>query len=111
TAEYMNAEFRGWSLGTIRLEILKRMEEMKALCDRLISNVMTLLVWGALAEEEPCPLFVGGAATILGQPDFDDARKLKDLFETLDEKEKLVKILNACLQSHGRGVKILIGRE
>lgn len=111
TAEYMNAEFRGWSLGTIRLEILKRMEEMKAICDRLISNVMTLLVWGALAEEEPCPLFVDGAATILGQPDFDDARKLKDLFETLEEKAKLVKILNACLQTRGRGVKILIGRE
>jgi len=111
TAEYMNAEFRGWSLGTIRLEILKRMEEMRALCDRLISNVARLLVWGALAEEEPCPLFVDGTASILDLPGFEDARKLKDLLETLEEKAKLVKILNACLQSPGRGVKILIGRE
>ena len=111
TADYMNAEFRGWSLGTIRLEIFKRMEEMKELCDRLISNVARLLMWGALAEEEPCPLFVDGTAKILDRPEFEDVRKIKELFETLEEKAKLVKILNACLQSHGRGLKVLIGRE
>ena len=111
TAEYMNTEFRGWSLGTIRLEIAKRIEAMKTLCDRLISNVARLVVWGALADEEPCPLFVEGAAAILDHPDFEDARKLKVLLETLEEKAKLVKILSACLQPPGRGVKIMIGRE
>jgi heat-inducible transcriptional repressor len=111
TADYMNQEFRGWSLGTIRVEIFKRMEEMKEICDRMISNVVKLLMWGAQAGEESCPLFVDGTANILNLPDFEDVRKIKDLFETLEEKAKLVKILNACLQSHGRGVKILIGRE
>jgi heat-inducible transcriptional repressor len=111
TADYMNKEFRGWSLGTIRVEIFKRMEEMKDLCDRMISNVARLLMWGALAGEESCPLFVEGTATILNLPEFEDLRKIRELFETLEEKAKLVKILNACLQSHGRGVKILIGRE
>jgi len=111
TADYMNAEFRGWSLGTIRLEIFKRMEEMKELCDRMISNVARLLMWGALAEADACPLFIDGTAKILARPEFEDVRKIKNLFETLEEKTKLVKILNACLQSHGRGLKILIGRE
>ena len=111
TADYMNQEFRGWSLGTVRVEIFKRMEEMKELCDRLISNVAKLLMWGALAGEESCPLFVDGTANILNLIEFEDAKKIKELFETLEEKAKLVKILNACLQSHGRGIKILIGRE
>jgi heat-inducible transcriptional repressor len=111
TADYMNAEFRGWSLATIRLEILKRIEAMKALCDRLLSNVAKLLVWGALANEESCPLFVDGAAAILDHPEFEDAQKLRDLLQTLAEKTKLVKILNGCLDSPGRGVKIMIGRE
>jgi len=111
TADYMNGEFRGWSLGTIRLEILKRIEAMKAICDRLISNVARLVVWGALANDETCPVFVEGAAAILDQPEFEDARKLRDLLHTLEEKSKLVKILNGCLHSPGRGVKILIGRE
>lgn len=111
TADYMNQEFRGWSLGTIRVEIFKRMEEMKELCDRMISNVAKLLMWGALAGEESCPLFVDGTANIFNLPEFEDVNKIKELFETLEEKAKLVKILNACLQSHGRGIKILIGRE
>jgi len=111
TADYMNSEFRGWSLHTIRLEIFKRMEEMKEMCDRMISNVARLLMWGALAEEGSCPLYVDGTAKILDRPEFEDIGKIKNLFETLEEKAKLVKILNACLQTHGRGIKILIGRE
>ncbi len=111
TADYMNAEFRGWSLGTIRLEIATRVEEMKEISDRMISNVARLLMWGALAEEENCPLFIDGTAKMLGRHDFEDMQKIKDLFETLEEKAKLVKILTTCLQSHGRGTKILIGHE
>ena len=65
TADSLNAEFRGWSLGTIRLEIFKRLEEMKHMVDRLLSNVAKLLMWGALAEEAASPLFVEGTARLL----------------------------------------------
>lgn len=111
TAEYLNAEFRGWSLGTIRLEISKRMEEMKELCDRLLSNVARLLMWGALAEEGPAHLYVDGTARILDRPEFEDVSKVKELLATFEEKAKLVAILNACIQSSDPGVRILIGRE
>lgn len=111
TANYLNTEFRGWSLRTIRVEMFKRMEGMKELCDRLISNVARLLMWGAMADEEPGPLFVDGTASFLDLPEFEDARKIKDLLATFEEKATLVKILNACLQSSHLGVRILIGRE
>ena len=111
TADYLNAEFRGWSLGTIRLEIFKRLEEMKQLCDRLLSNVAKLLMWGALADEAPGALFVEGAAKFLDLDDVEDVRKIKRLLVTFEEKAKLVKILNACLQTSVPGVRIFIGRE
>jgi heat-inducible transcriptional repressor len=111
TADFLNAEFRGWSLRTIRLEIFKRMEEEKILYDRLLKNVATLFMWGALASEEPGPLFVDGTAKILDRREFEDVRKIKELLETLEEKAKLVKILSACLQSSNVGVRILIGAE
>ncbi len=110
-ANYLNQEFRGWSLRTIRLEIVKRVEEMKAASDRLLSNVAKLLMWGALAQEEPAPLFVGGAAKILDQPEFVEAGKVKDLLAAIEEKAKVVKILSACLDAPHRGVQALIGRE
>jgi heat-inducible transcriptional repressor len=111
TADYLNAEFRGWSLGTIRLEIFKRMEEMKQLFDQLLSNVAKLLMWGALAEESPGLLFVEGTAKFLDVADFEDVEKVKRLLATFEEKAKLVKILSACLDSRRPGVRILIGKE
>ncbi len=110
-AEFLNTEFRGWSLRTIRLEIFSRLAEMKALCDRMLSNVASLFTSGALADEELGPVFVEGAATILDRPEFEDFRKIKDLLATFEEKAKLVKILSACLGSTSSGVRTLIGRE
>ncbi|MGH9440000.1 MAG: heat-inducible transcriptional repressor HrcA [Terriglobia bacterium] len=110
-ADYLNGEFHGWSLRTIRLEIVKRVEEMKVASDRLLSCVAKLMMWGALAQEEPAPLFVGGAANILGQPDFVDAEMVRDLLAAIEEKVKVVKILSSCLDAPHRGVQVLIGRE
>ena len=111
TAEFLNAEFRGWSLGAIRLEVFKRMEEEKILADRLLSNVATLFMWDSSAAESFGSLFVDGTAKILDHEEFDDIRKIKALLETFEEKAKLVRILNACLKTREAGVSILIGRE
>jgi heat-inducible transcriptional repressor len=110
-ADFLNHEFRGWSLRTVRLEMVKRIEEMKQASDRLLRNVAKLFMWGALAEEAPGPLFVDGAARILDQPEFVDAGKVKDLIAAIEDKAKLVKILSACLEAPHRGVRALIGGE
>lgn len=110
-ANYLNAEFRGWSLVAIRMEIFKRLEEMRTVCDHLVSSIAALFSSGALAGAETGSLFVDGTAKILGQPEFEDGRELKELLATFEEKAKLVRILHACLQSPSPGVRILIGRE
>jgi heat-inducible transcriptional repressor len=110
-ANFLNAEFRGWSLGTIRLEVFHRMEADKLLCDRMLKNVATLFMWGALSEGEPGGLIVDGTAKILEHPEFADVQKIKQLVKTLEEKAKLARILEACLQTPEAGVRFLIGRE
>ena len=110
-ANFLNTEFRGWSLGAVRLEILNHLEAEKILCGRLLRSVATLFMWGALFEEETGPLFVDGTAKILDSPEFEDVQKIKQLVKTLEEKAKLVRILGACLQTPEAGVRILIGRE
>jgi heat-inducible transcriptional repressor len=110
-AQYLNGEFCGWSLRTIRMEIFQRLEEMKALCDRLLSNAARLFIWGALAEPEPGPVFLDGTAAFLDRPEFEDARRIKELLATFEEKARLVKILNACMASSSPGVRVFIGRE
>lgn len=110
-AEFLNGEFHGWSLRAIRLDIFKRLERMKAFCDRMVSTVATLFRWGALGGREPGPLYVEGTDSILGQPDFGAPDVIKGLLKAFEEKVKLVKILSACLETPGPGVWTLIGRE
>ncbi len=110
-ANFLNAEFHGWSLGTIRLEVFHRMEADKILCDRLLRNVATLFMWGALSEEDPDGLIVDGTAKILDDPEFADVQKVRQLVKTLEEKAKLARIVEACLQTPEAGVRTLIGRE
>jgi heat-inducible transcriptional repressor len=111
TADYLNAEFQGWSLRTIRVEIFKRIEDMKVAFARLLTNVATLFMWGALGDEDPGPLFVDGAATMLDQPEFMDGQGLRDLFAAFEKKVKLARILGACLESPAPGVRVFIGGE
>ena len=110
-AEFLNGEFRGWSLRAVRLEIFNRLERMKVFCDRLVSTVATLFQWGALGSEEPGTLYVEGTDTLLGQPDFGTPEVIKGLLKAFEEKVKVVRILNACLETSTSGVWTLIGGE
>jgi len=111
-ADYLNTEFRGWSLRTIRLQIFKRLEEMKATCETLLTRVAHLFLEGAIGQPQAGPLFLEGTAKILGQPEFVDARRVRELLDTFEQKARLIQILTACLESSSRsGATILIGRE
>ena len=113
-ARYLNTEFRGKSLRSIRREILQRMKEEKALYDKLLQNAILLCERsleddGAGAGE----VYVDGAFNFLTQPEFANREKLRELLQTLEEKSRLVKILNECLAGDRmpREVKVIIGDE
>ena len=110
-AEFLNGEFRGWSLSAIRVEIFKRLEQMKTLCDRMVSTVAVLFQSGVLGREEMGRLFVDGTGALVDQPDFADAKAIKGLLHAFEEKVKVVKILSACLQTPSTRVVTVIGRE
>jgi heat-inducible transcriptional repressor len=114
TARYLNAEFRGKSLRMIRAEILQRMREEEALYDRLLQNAMLLCERSLEGEEETSgDVYVDGASNIITKPDFADTERLRALFRTLEEKSRLVKILNQCIAREAAlgAVHIVIGRE
>jgi heat-inducible transcriptional repressor len=111
-ADYLNTEFRGWSLRTIRLQIFKRLEEMKATCETLLARIAHLFLEGAIGQPQVGALFLEGMARILGQPEFVDAHRVRELLDTFEQKARLIQILTACLESSSRsGATILIGRE
>lgn len=114
TANYLNTEFSGKSLLTIRAEIVELMKEEKALYDRLLQNAV-LLCERSLEGEDAIggDVYVDGTSNILTKPDFDDVERMRDLFRMFEEKSRLIKILNECVHDHpySGDVHVVIGRE
>src|ERR1043166_5014568 len=79
TARYLNTEFSGKSLSSIRAEIVELMKEEKALYDRLLQNAV-LLCERSLEGEEASgrEVYVDGASNILTKPDFADVERMRD---------------------------------
>lgn len=115
TARYLNTEFGGKSLQTIRARILELMREEKALYDRLLRNAILLCDLSIQGEElENASVYVDGASNILTKPDFVDIDRMRELFRTFEEKSRLIKILNECISRDSvfpNAVHIVIGRE
>lgn len=114
TARYLNAEFGGKSLQTIRDEIVALMREEKALYDKLLLNAMLLCERSLQGEDEAtAEVYLDGASNILSKPEFASAEGIRELFKTFEAKSRLVKILNECVDSNAAGghVRVIIGRE
>jgi heat-inducible transcriptional repressor len=115
TARYLNVEFGGKSLAEIRAAILKLMHEEKALFDKLLQTAMILCSQSIEDEEDNRgAVYVDGTSNILTKRDFADLDRLRELLRTIEEKSRLMQILNECIvrDSQARGnVQVVIGRE
>jgi heat-inducible transcriptional repressor len=109
-SRYITVEFSGMTLDSIRRRLIRMTEEERARNDSLLQKTISL---GIEAVNDVSPLehelYVEGAASILTKPEFSDAISLRKTFLALQEKEKLVEILNSCLSEEG--LQILIGSE
>jgi heat-inducible transcriptional repressor len=107
---YITTEFFGLTLDVIRRRLIRMTEHERALHDQMLQKTIAL---GIEAVNDVAPveheLFVEGAASILTKPEFSDATALRKTFLALQEKEKLVEILNTFLSEDG--LQILIGSE
>ena len=107
---YITAEFSGLTLAEIRRRLIRLTEQERALHDEMLQKTITL---GIEAVNDVVPvqheLIVEGAASILSKPEFADAGALRKTFLALQEKEKLIHILESFLDEDG--LQILIGSE
>lgn len=112
-ARYINENFRGWTMGDMRAELARRLEQERSEYDRLMKSIEQLYQQGALASSEDTQaVFVEGAANLVthhsGQ---EDRTRLQDMLRTLEEKEKVVKLLGAYLDTRQEAVRVVIGLD
>jgi heat-inducible transcriptional repressor len=113
-ARYINENFRGWTMGDMRAELARRLEQERSEYDRLMKSIEQLYQQGALASNEDTQaVFVEGAANLVmnNVTGEEDRQRLQEMLRTLEEKEKVVKLLSAYLDTRQEAVRVVIGLD
>ncbi len=110
---YLNRYFAGWGLEKIRQELLRRVQEKRALYDAQLKRVLVLVHCGLAAERAQQEVYLEGAPRLLellqGHP------HLAEMLEALTRKEKLLELVQALLAEGDAGartgVRVQVGLE
>jgi heat-inducible transcriptional repressor len=110
-ANYLNTEFAGLPLLDVREAVLERLRQERTLYDQLLTRALRLA--RSTLEEIPKQqtFYVEGAASLLDGPTQEgiSLATLRALVEMMEEKERLVHLLNEYIE--GPGLTIVIGAE
>lgn len=109
-ARYINENFRGWTMESLRGELARRIEKERSEYDRLMNSIELLCKEGALAAEQGTEVvFVEGASNLVTGN--QDRQRLQEMLKTLEEKEKVVQLLSAYLDVKQEAVRVVIGLD
>jgi heat-inducible transcriptional repressor len=109
-ARFINENFRGWTMEAMRVELARRLEQERSEYDRLMTSLEQLYRQGALAADENAQVvFVEGASNLVTGE--QDQKRLQQLLQTLEEKQKIVELLGAYLDAKQEAVRVVIGLD
>jgi heat-inducible transcriptional repressor len=108
-ANYLNSEFAGLPLHRAREAVLERIREERLLYDALLARAMRLATSTFSELPEDRPIYVEGAAALLDQARGLTLNMLQALLQMIEEKQRLVGLLNEYID--GPGLTVVIGAE
>lgn len=108
-ANYLNSELAGLPLHRAREAVLERINHERLLYDVLMARAIRLAssTFTNLSEEQE--LYVDGAASLLAEAQGLNLSMLQRLLTMIDEKQRLVHLLNEYMD--GPGLTVVIGAE
>jgi heat-inducible transcriptional repressor len=109
-ANYVNSEFAGRPIAEVRAAVLLRLEEERILYDQLLA-VALRLARTTLEGLPSATVFIDGASTLADGGDEPPVSMatLRKLLRMVEEKQRLVKLLDAYMD--GPGLAVVIGTE
>src|SRR3954449_2822300 len=108
-ANYLNAEFSGLPLYRAREAVLERMTEERLLYDALRARAMRLATSTFSDLPDDRILYVEGTAALLDDASGLTVQTLQALLAMIEEKQKLLQLLNEYID--GPGLSVVIGAE
>lgn len=108
-SQYINASFSGRTLSQVRDCVLEELGKSTSKFERALSRLTNLLKDSIRRDDLEDPIIVQGASRLIGKFEKADLPRLKMLFQNIEEKASLAKLLSEFIALDR--VKVLIGSE
>jgi heat-inducible transcriptional repressor len=106
-SNYLNEHFQGKTLLHVRASVLAQMHKARKQFESLYEKALRLA--RESFEDTTRQVYVEGTHYLFQGTDFSDLNKMRELFKMLEEKSKLLKLLDKTIES--KNLSIILGQE
>jgi heat-inducible transcriptional repressor len=99
TADFLNRQYSGWTLEAIRDDLLQKLATERERYESIVQSALSLCDPAVLGDESTLHVHVEGTPQIIGMAEFADQAQLRDLLAAIEQKHRLVTMLNACIET------------
>ncbi|MGB7728727.1 MAG: heat-inducible transcriptional repressor HrcA [Candidatus Acidiferrum sp.] len=99
TADFLNRHYSGWTLEAIRTDLLQKLANERERYESIARSALTLCDPTILGESPQSQIYVEGTAQIVTAPEFADQPQLGELLAAIEEKHRLITVLNSCIET------------
>jgi heat-inducible transcriptional repressor len=106
---YINRTFSGWTLKDIHSDLRRRLEQQSAAYDSILKKLTVLYSKGLLDIEVSPEVHLEGASNLVGLDLHLTREKMRELFRALEEKKRILQLLDQFLEQSAGEVMVQVG--
>ena len=108
-ANFLNEHFRGWNIDRVRNELARRVDHDRSVYQQL-SDAIDL--WSRTIPADSVQqqsVYIDGVVNLIGLP--ADRDRLRAMLSALEEKQRLIELLNAYVDTSEQSVRVIFNLE
>jgi heat-inducible transcriptional repressor len=106
---YVNGNFSGWPLSKAREELDRRLEQESAAYDAILKSLIVLYGKGLLDWNWAPQVYLEGASNLVAQDLQLTREKMRELFRALEEKKRILLLLDRFLEQPSGELGVQVG--
>ena len=108
-SNFLNEHFRGWNIDRVRNELTRRIDHERSAYQQLADAVelwSRTVPTGAVQQQQ---VYIDGVSNLIGHP--ADRDRLRAMLSALEEKQRIIEILNAYVDTAEHSVRVIFDLE
>ena len=108
-ANFLNEHFRGWNIDRVRNELARRVDHERTVYQQLSDaiDLWSRTIPSDFVQEQS--VYIDGVVNLIGLP--ADRDRLRAMLSALEEKQRLIELLNAYVDTSEQSVRVIFNLE